>query len=315
MDDPLLRLFSIVYSEGPLIILMLIRLTQTLELNYTNPINDLISDYLSQQILPLNNKNVRKLGLRCCLLSGVLIKVVYKPLVIFIFIGQLAVNIVSYFDPAYNFTIISIIICNIAAFSFIVQFFATIFYLLCAFVFAILYVKYKFLEIHHKFLLSLSFKHKSHLDLIAQHYTVCRYVHQLNRLGSPILFILYYLATPGFMVMIRANQSDKLLIFGEIFNAINIIIIFGANFTANMISSSVNRAAKMSLNYMHQYIAKNELTPIQRMKTMAMIERLSGPDLGFYCYDLFPMNSYEFYIYVANCAKTYFLVIDIISSK
>ena len=189
---------------------MLIVMIQKMELNYTNPINNFISDYLSQQILPLNSKYVRKLSVRSLLFGGGLIKIVYVPLVIFIFVGQLAVNIISYFDPAYNFTIISIVICNIAAFSFIVQFFATIFYLLCAFVFSILYVKYKFLEIHHKFLLSLSFKHKSHLDLIAQHYTVCRYVHQLNRMCSPIIFILYYLATPGFMVMIRANQSDTL---------------------------------------------------------------------------------------------------------
>ena len=295
--------------------LMLILITQTMELNYTNPLNNFISDYLRQRILPLNNSNVRKLSLRCWMLGEVLIKRVYKPLVIFIFICQLAVNIISYFDSTHNFTIISIIICNIAALSFVVQIFATIFYVLCGFVFILLYLKYKFREIHNKFLLMLSFKHKSHLDLIGQHYIVCRYVHQLNRLYSPILFILYYLATPGFMVMIKASQSDKLLLFGKIFNAINIIVIFGANFTANMMSSRVNRAAKMSLNYMHQYIAKNELTPIQRMKTMAMIERLSGPDIGFYCYDLFPMNSYEFYIYVANCAKTYFLVIDFLSWK
>ncbi|CAG2172314.1 unnamed protein product [Oppiella nova] len=32
-----------------------------------------------------------------------------------------------------------------------------------------------------------------------------------------------------------------------------------------------------------------------KIKILAFIEKLSGPDIGFYCYDLFPMNNYELY--------------------
>ena len=42
-------------------------------------------------------------------------------------------------------------------------------------------------------------------------------------------------------------------------------------------------------------LIKNRLTFRQRWKLLAFIEKLSGRPIGFYCYDLFPMNNYEFY--------------------
>ena len=48
---------------------------------------------------------------------------------------------------------------------------------------------------------------------------------------------------------------------------------------------------------------------------MAFIEKLDGPEIGFYCWVLFPMNSYMFYKYVANCVVTYFLIIRIINFR
>ena len=110
------------------------------------------------------------------------------------------------------------------------------------------------------------------------------------------------------MAMIKLGQQDNVTPIAKIFNAILIVVIFGGCFFANLFSSRVSKASILPLKYLHRFMTENQLPLKERLKTMEMIERLSGPDIGFYCYDLFPMNSYEFYIYVANCCKNYFLI-------
>ena len=50
----------------------------------------------------------------------------------------------------------------------------------------------------------------------------------------------------------------------------------------------------------------------QRLKLLSFIEKLSGREIGFYCYDLFPMNNYEFYQYLYICGSNYFLFLSLI---
>ena len=46
----------------------------------------------------------------------------------------------------------------------------------------------------------------------------------------------------------------------------------------------------------------------EKLKIMQFIEKLSGPDIGFYCLDFFPMNGYEFGKYLYVCGANYILI-------
>ena len=122
------------------------------------------------------------------------------------------------------------------------------------------------------------------------------------------MFVLYYLASPVIMGLINLTERPHLVLIAKIIYIIFIVVIFGAIFVGNLLNSLISKASILPLKYLHRYMAENQLPTKQRLKTMEMIERLCGPDIGFYCLDLFPMNFYEFYIYVANCCSNYILI-------
>ena len=308
VDDPNLRIMHFVYSMGPLIILILLLILQTTELNYTNSQYDFIVNYLKKKLLPLSDRNDRKLLIRLNIVRITLFNVAFIPLLIFITTTVIALNIESYLNVKYNFTLISIIFFNFSFIFFVIQLLALISLAVTVCAFTVLYIRYKFREINDKFLFCLRSKNFSHLQIIDEYNHICKLIEDINQVYKLFIFILYYLANPSIMAMIKLGQQDNVTQIAKIFNAILIVVIFGGCFFANLFSSRVSKASILPLKYLHRFMTENQLPLKERLKTMEMIERLSGPDIGFYCYDLFPMNSYEFYIYVANCCKNYFLI-------
>ena len=52
-----------------------------------------------------------------------------------------------------------------------------------------------------------------------------------------------------------------------------------------------------------------------KMKLLNFIERLGGPDIAVYCLDLFPLNYYEFYLFIVAICCNFFLVVKLIESS
>ena len=308
IDSNDFRLLSLMISQGPLIILILLMILQLTEVKYTNTQYNFMIDYIKRRHLLLSYKNERKLSIKSNLVYIILIKVILPPLILFIVMCFITLNIILYMDSNYNFSMFSIIFFNITFIFFIWQFFGLVFLAIIHCTFTVLYIRYKFYEINDKFLLCLRFKNFSHLQIIAQHNHICQLIQDINQIYKWYIFILYYFANPGLLVLLKISQGDNLNLIGKIFIIIVFIVIFGGCIVANLFSSRVNKASILPLKYLHRYMAENQLPLKQRLKTMEMIERLSGPDIGFYCYDLFIMNSNEFYEYVANCCKNYFLI-------
>jgi hypothetical protein len=66
----------------------------------------------------------------------------------------------------------------------------------------------------------------------------------------------------------------------------------------SIMSSSMILSSEINLNYK------------LRLKISGFIEKLAGPSIGFYCYDLFAFNSYNFYRFISNLIAFYFLLSD-----
>src|SRR6185437_14012990 len=81
----------------------------------------------------------------------------------------------------------------------------------------------------------------------------------------------------------------------------------------NYVCTLVRRNAHKNRSKFYTFLTHNRLLLRRHMKIQAFIEHLSGRDIGFYCYDLFPMNNYEFFTYVCNGLMFYFLLRTIIT--
>ena len=308
VDDPNMRMIHFIYSQAPLVLFSILLILQTTELNYTNTGYKFNIDYLKKKVLPLSPRNERKLSIRSNMVRLILFKVTFIPVLFFGTTACTALNIQSYLNNDSNFTLISIIFFNFILIFFAIQNLGLVSLGVTNCVFIVLYLRYKFREINDRFLLCLRFKNFSHLQIIAEHNQICKLTHDINQLVKSFIFIFYYLASPLLIALVDLTEKPHLALIAKFINTMLIVVLFGAIFVCNLMSSRVSKASILPLKYLHRYMAENNLPLKQRLKTMEIIERLCGPDIGFYCLDLFPMNSYEFYIYVSNCCKNYFLI-------
>ena len=133
----------------------------------------------------------------------------------------------------------------------------------------------------------------------------------MNQFYSVVLFNLYYLFTPNIMIAIYLVIDSNTHIFLRMTMIGYAVLILTTVLSINLLSSRISHSSRKPMKYLFGYLIGNHLRINCRLKTMSFIERLSGPDIGFYCLDLFPMNSFEFYLYVVNSVKLYILISDL----
>ena len=62
---------------------------------------------------------------------------------------------------------------------------------------------------------------------------------------------------------------------------------------------------------MYSLLAMSKLSLNGRLIIQNFIEKLSGPVIGFYCYDMFAVETYQFYDFVMGWISNYFLIIEL----
>ncbi len=139
---------------------------------------------------------------------------------------------------------------------------------------------------------------------------------------SVALFVIYYLSSLIFdLFLIQATYLDTHWIFKMIFlvaSSYAAVILF----VLSSIIVSLRKAAHGSYKRLNSIMAKSSFdnlpsglnpTPINsKMKIINLIERMAQTEITVWCLDLFPLNSYEFYLFVAAVASNYFLLIELI---
>ena len=78
------------------------------------------------------------------------------------------------------------------------------------------------------------------------------------------------------------------------------------------LTASVRKSAHNSHAIMYSFLAQRRVSIRLKLKILSFIEKLSGPDIGFYCYNFFPINNYEFYQYITNWIISYLLIYNLI---
>ena len=269
----------------------------------------------NQMKYPLNPKNRRKFNINSSLIARYLMRPAFYALVSVISGIHLISSIVYYLtleEKVYSF--ISLIVCNILALIILIQGFAIFWLGFTMWFMATNYLKYKYNEINDKIELSLKYSNINLLlNAIKEHNFVEILTKKLNHFFRMITFIIYYIGTVAFQLLVYISHHKESKPIGRFAAGFLCINTFWALLLMNGMSTVVTRSAHKSYSTLFSIITNNRIrmTFRQRSKLSSFMEKLSGPEIGFYCYDLFPMNSYEFYEYLCISGSNYFLIMSL----
>ena len=136
------------------------------------------------------------------------------------------------------------------------------------------------------------------LNIFHTHNQIALLVYEFNHFFKFITFIIYFMSTPAILVSLYLSFHRESTLVLKYFIAFILVFSLTLVVIMNIMSSWITRAAHRPRNILLSYLAKHRNIPlILRLKLHTYVERLSGPDIGFYCLHLFPINSWELFQY------------------
>ena len=254
----------------------------------------------------MNNQNMRKWSIKFCIYTKYLMNPSFYLLFFVVFILQFYLIFVNYFDFNSHKSLMKMIFWNIIYSIYLIQDCGILWTGFIGIYQITLYLKYKFNEINHKILLSLKNSDlNSLLNAINEHNFIENLNNDINHSFKYFIFIIYYMATPGVEMVLFCVHDNRQSFVGKIFAAFVVFLTFSAVFIMTFVCSEIPKSAHKSYPLLFSFINQNHIPSKHKLKILSLIEKLSGPDIGFYCYNLFPMNSYEFYQFIYISAINY----------
>ena len=119
--------------------------------------------------------------------------------------------------------------------------------------------------------------------------------------------------SPGQILIVSFTIDENTPKIGKIFEGMAFILDYSVASILNLVISQITQSAHRPRKYFYGYLTRNSLSFEHRMKIIAFIEWMCGPDIGFYCMDWFLLNSFEFYKYCAFCVSFYIMVSQYLS--
>ena len=178
----------------------------------------------------------------------------------------------------------------------------------CYWIFCAFYLKYVFSDTKNKLEMCLKLRNPRLLKkAIVEHNSAVKLCEELNEFFKYMVFLLYYLMSPVYMLSLYYIISDNTDFLGVLVTTMLMSFTYFLVLLLNLQSSQISKHAQCPSKLLYSYASSRILPHKENIKIMTYIERLCGPDIGFYCLDWFPMNSYEFYQYCANCMTIFIL--------
>ena len=178
-----------------------------------------------------------------------------------------------------------------------------------------LYLRYNFVQINLEIRSNIK---QNNIDKVIQlthyHKKIEMETYWLNSELKYHYYILYKLMKPLvnlFLFMTHARDMTTLMRFGA---ALAVISAWFFKFWISYLGSSVMTAAHRPQSGLYSNIlSRNSKMSIEKkLKVLQFIERLSGPGIGFHCYDLFPINTFNFADYALDTMASYCLIINLL---
>ncbi len=148
-------------------------------------------------------------------------------------------------------------------------------------------------------------------NIIYEHNVCSKITDRINGKAKYLICLLYYLSVPVLDLLIIIVIFDGMHIINRFLSIIVALAVTSFLLILNSTMSLIPNAAHQPYGKLNSLIAKKRIRLNHKLKVCALIERLSGPVIGLYCYELFPFTNYEFYLYVANCVKIFILFVGL----
>ncbi len=142
--------------------------------------------------------------------------------------------------------------------------------------------------------------------ILLDHNSCCLNMNKINEDAKYLTFSYYYLAVPLIDLLVIAtildtNQFNRILII--LLSIIGVLLLF----CLNIPMSNIPKSAMKPYVKLNSLIARKRIDLKMKLKILDLIERLSGPVIGIYCFELFPFTNYEFYLFSIKCVMTFIL--------
>ena len=217
----------------------------------------------------------------------------------------------SYLKSNGEYYFISLILWIIIIIITLVHAFSMTIFIVSALNLSAFYLKNKFKELDQSFAYFVTLGDGQALSrLINYHNYTAVLAHRIDRFVSIVTFNNYFFATIGIQLMSYITHEKSTTVYFRISFGTLVIFLVCSVFGFNLISANINRWAHRPINRLYSFVAMNKLNLKSQLKFQIFIERLSGPPIGYYCLNLFPMNNFELYKYISYVAMNHILILS-----
>ena len=296
-------------SSSSFIIFTLGVLLQKLEMSKKLHCFEFFSSIIQSKVpFQLSLSKQKRLSLALHILTKYVFKPTYWLLMLFGVGFNAELSFKGYFDPESGFSLVMVVLWLVPTYLFFQQFFSIVLVGFSQWALNVLYIKYVLINLNEKIRWSLNLKDPQMVfKAMNEHRTIVLFCEEINHYYKYMIFILYYMCSPALMLDIYYICSVETDIVGVVLGGVIFVVAYSVVFGLNLISSQISQKAHRPRIFLYGYLSERGIRIRDRMKIVSLIEWLCGPDIGFYCLDLFPMNSFEFFKYCANCVLIYTL--------
>ena len=267
---------------------------------------------LDNDIRLSNRKLTKRYKLKICIFINYSTKILHQVCFIGINLAFFSFHLIGYRLPDSGYHWTGIVFWSLITIIWAINYYATLVYVLGVVFSSLFYVKYKFIEINQLFDNLLKRRDsKPLLRAIRYHNSVSLLVKDMARYGNVLMFQIYYIGTPALALMLYNSQDPNGVFIWRLNLAITLVGLSISITYMVFFMSGVTRISNKPLDMMYKILIRMRLNRNQVLKVNEFIEHLSdGPKIGFYCLDLFPMNSLEFFKYIVFSCFCYIMILQ-----
>ena len=306
------RLISVMMTVCITTVLLVASHLQYQEIKYNSQLFKFLHLLKTKSLdIKLNARNERKFALRVNLITEYMLIFFHKIITLFVGLAFTSCLLFAYCDYNNGYLLIIVIFWVIISILWSMFFYSYVCLVVIIWYSTTLFLRYKFSEINES--IETSFKTRDkHLLLhsIDCHNCAAVLTHSVNKYFSFLIYIVYYIGTPALQLICYVSHEKDTVLPIRFLAAFVFTSIFSMVFLMNLLSANVIHSAHKSYSRLYMFLAKNDLTLRDMLTIQTFIERLSGPRIGFYCLNMFPMTNNEFYKYISISCMNYILIIS-----
>jgi lysylphosphatidylglycerol synthetase-like protein (DUF2156 family) len=237
--------------------------------------------------VPLVSQNKRKYLIRMNFITKYLLYQIFNSLTLVTFIMLTLATFLSLYLNGKSFIeLVAAILWTILSFIWIINVYSIFTLgLFCWYLFA-LYLRYAFSDVHNKIVNDFRWGNKSMIiKAFVEHNRVSQHVYRLNEFFKHMVFVLYFFGVPAIEILLYLVHARDSKIYVRFVAGYLFVVLFIGCSLMNYWSARMTTSAHKSYKLMFRVFCSQRmhLTLKERLRVLSFIEKLSGPDIGYYC--------------------------------